>query len=440
MRFLSHFSMAIALATTGALTVSAVPQDAHAQKKKKAPKLDISDEVKPKIAAIQKAMGGDTPASAKPLVEALLAEPLTGDDQFVAGQLAIELGSTLKDTDLQEKGINAALASGKTPAEQQPDFLFYSGNFAYAAGRFDEAAHKLQQAFDAGYTKNGIGALIAEANFKLNKFPEGLAALERAIEMEESKGTKAPEDWYRRGAGIAMQHNTNGAAAKWTYKLVEAYPSGENWRAALSVYRDSANPKLSNQQNLELMRLMRKADAMESERDYFEYADAADPRRLPGEVISLLEEGLAKGDVKPSSTYVNETLAAARGAVSADKASLPASERDAKSSPNGKIALATADALLSYEDYDKAAALYQTALTKGGVDNARAQMGLGIANVGLMKWDEAKQAFASVTGSRKTTADFWLLWIDQQTAASATPAPAASTAPEAEAEAVPSDD
>ncbi len=428
MRFLSHFSMAVALAAAGTLAISAVPQEAHAQKKKKdkAPKLEISKEIRPKVAAIQQAMASETPATAKPLVEALLAEPLAGDDLFIAGQLAIQLGSSLKDTGLQEQGINASLQSGKTSAEQQPSFLFFAGNFAYSAGRFAEAQQKLQQSYDAGYRQNNIGALIAEAYFKENKIQEGLAALDRALEEQKTAGNKAPEDWYRRGAGMAMKNNVNGAAGKWTYKLVEAYPTGENWRAALSVYRDSANPKLSNQENLELMRLMRKADAMESERDYFEYADAADPRRLPGEVVSLLEEGLAKGDVPSSSAYVKETLAAARGSVSADKASLPASERDAKSSANGKIALATADALLGYAEYEKAAALYQAAITKGGVDTARAQMGLGIANVGKSDWTAAKQAFAGVTGSRKSIADFWSLWIDQQAAGSAAPAPAAS--------------
>jgi len=426
MRFLSHFSMAVALAAAGTLAVSAVPQEAQAQKKKKdkAAKIKMSDEIKPKVADIQTAMASETPATAKPLVESLLAEPLTGDDQFVAGQLAIQLGSTLKDTGLQEKGINASLASGKTSAEQQPSFLFFSGNFAYGAGRYPEAVQKLQQAFDAGYTQNNVAALIAEANFKQNKFAEGLASLERAIAAEKSTAGKAPEDWYRRGAGIAMKNNTNGAAGKWTYKLVEAYPTGENWRAALSVYRDSATPKLSNQENLELMRLMRKADAMESERDYFEYADAADPRRLPGEVVSLLEEGLAKGDVPSSSAYVKETLAAARGSVAADKASLAVSERDANRSANGKIALATADALLGYADYGKAASLYQTAITKGNVDVARAQIGLGIANVGQSNWNGAKQAFSSVTGTRKDIANFWSLWIDQQAAGTAVEAPA----------------
>ncbi|QTD56193.1 tetratricopeptide repeat protein [Parasphingorhabdus cellanae] len=427
MRFLSHFSMAVALATAGTLAISALPQEAHAQKKKKKSKeaeIKISKEIRPQVAAIQEAMGGETPATAKPLVESLLAQPLEADDKFIAGQLAIQLGSSLKDTALQEKGINASIDSGKTSAEQLPSFLFFSGNFAYSGGRYAEAQQRLQQAFDAGYRQNNIGALIAEAYFKENKNQEGLAALERALEAEKASGAKAPEDWYRRGAGIAMKNNVNGAAGNWTYKLVEAYPTGENWRAALSVYRDSANPKLSNQENLELMRLMRKADAMESERDYFEYADAADPRRLPGEVVSLLEEGLAKGDVPSSSSYVTETLAAARGSVAADKASLGASERDANKSANGKIALATADALLGYGDYAKAAALYQSAISKGGVDTARAQMGLGIAQVGQSNWDDAKQAFSSVTGSRKSIANFWSLWIDQKAAGTATPEPA----------------
>ncbi|WP_162559059.1 tetratricopeptide repeat protein [Sphingorhabdus sp. EL138] len=426
MRFLSHFSMAVALAAAGTLAISTVPQEAHAQKKKKdkAAKIEISKEVRPKVAAIQEAMASENPASAKPLVEALLAEPLTGDDQFAAGQLAIQLGTTLKEPPLQEKGINASLASGRTSAEQQPSFLFFSGNFAYSAGRYPEAQQKLEQAFDAGYRQNNIGALIAEAYFKQNKTQEGLAALDRALEAEKAGGAKAPEDWYRRGAGMAMKNNVNGAAGKWTYKLVEAYPTGENWRAALSVYRDSANPKLSNQENLELMRLMRKADAMASERDYFEYADAADPRRLPGEVVSLLEEGLAKGDVSSSSSYVKETLASARSSVAADKASLGASERDAAKSANGKIALATADALLGYGDYAKAASLYESAMSKGGVDTARAQVGLGISHVGQKNWDGAKQAFSGVTGTRKDIANFWSLWIDQQAAGTASAAPA----------------
>jgi hypothetical protein len=347
----------------------------------------------------------------------------------MAGQLALQLGTKLSDTGFQEKGINASLASGRTSAEQVPVFTFYSGNFAYGAGRYAEAAQRLEAAFDAGYRKNNTGALAAEANFKLKKYSEGLAMLSRAIEFEKVGGGKAPENWYLRGANVAMTSNVPGAAAQWSYKLVEDYPSGTNWRSALSVYRDSANPHLTDKENLELMRLMRKPDALESERAYFEYADAAGPRRLPGEVVSVLEEGLANGDVNNSSLYVKETLAVSRGVIAGDKASLGAAERDSKSSGNGKIALATADAFLGYKNFSKAASLYQLAISKGGIDTARAWIGIGTAKVGQSDWAGAKQAFATVTGNRKVVANFWNLWIDQKNAPAPELAPAASAAP-----------
>lgn len=427
MRFLSHFSMGIALATAGALAVTAFPTEAQAQKKKKQKKPKLSKEFGAQAGPIQKAIEGEDPASAKPLVEALLAQQWTGYDQFVAGQFAVSLGGKLKDQSLQESGLKAMVASGFTPAEQLGQYTFFLGNFAYGAGRYGEAQQLLKSAYDGGFRRNNIGALMAEAYFKENKNQQGLAALNDAIADTKNAGAKAPQDWYRRGAGIALKSNVPGASAEWTYKLVEAYPTGENWRAALSVYRDSANPKLSNQENLELMRLMRKSGAMESERDYFEYSDAAGPRRLPGEVVSVLEEGIAKGAVRANTEFTRETLGLARGSISADKASLPGSERDASRSANGKIALGTADAFLAYADYQKAANMYQTAITKGGVDNNRAQVGLGIAKAGQKDWQGAKTAFAAVKGSREPIANFWSLWIDQQSApAIQAPAAAAS--------------
>lgn len=427
MRFLSHFSMGVALATAGAIATTAFPTEVQAQKEKKQKKPKFSKEFSAQAGPVQKAIEGEDPSLAKPMVEALLAQEWIGYDKFVAGQFAVSLGGKLKDQGLQELGLNAMVGSGFTPAEQLGQYTFFLGNFAYSAGRFTEAQQRFESAYDAGFRKNNIGALIAETYFKENKNQQGLAALDRAIGDMKTGGADAPQDWYRRGAGIAMKGTVPGASATWTYKLVEAYPTGENWRAALSVYRDSATPKLDNRQNLELMRLMRKAGAMESERDYFEYADAAGPRKLPGEVVSVLEEGIAKGAVRANTQYTKESLALARGAVNADKASLPASERDAGKSANGKIAIGTADAFLGYANYQKAANMYQTAISKGGIDSDRAQIGLGIAKVGQKDWQGAKSAFGAITGSRKPIANFWSLWIDQQNAP-VTPAVPAATA------------
>ena len=61
MRFLSHLSMAVALATAGAVTVTALPQPAHAQKQPK-----LSKEFREQAGPVQAAIEGEDPTAAKP--------------------------------------------------------------------------------------------------------------------------------------------------------------------------------------------------------------------------------------------------------------------------------------------------------------------------------------------------------------------------------------
>ncbi|MDZ7587746.1 MAG: hypothetical protein U5J78_00710 [Parasphingorhabdus sp.] len=422
MKMKPTFALAMALAATGLMATAAIPDAAYAQKKKskgneKASSRKLSKEFAAVAGPVQKAFEAD-PATAKPLAEAMLAQPWTNDDAYVAGQLAVQVGGATKDAALQRKGIEQMLNSGVATAEEAPQLNFFLGNFAYGDGQYDVAVQRLKAAVDAGYAKNDVGALLAETYFKQKNYDPGFAALKAAMAQKKAAGEVVPQDWYKRGASIALQTKASGPTAEWTYMLVDAYPSSENWRAAISVYRDTV--KLDNQQNLELMRLMRKAGALQSERDYSEYADAADPRRLPGEVVAVLEEGTSKGIVRSTNAYTSETLNMARNNVKADRATLAASERDAAKAATGKIALATADAYLAYGENAKAVELYQMALTKGGVEADRAKMGLGIAQAGMNDLAAAKASFADVTGVRSGIAKFWTLWIDQKTAPAAT--------------------
>jgi len=433
MRFLSQFSLAVALATGAAVAVAALPTDAAAQDKKKKKKKK-SKRAKPEYSKAFLAQAGPIQgllakgdfAGAKPGIESLIATNPVGDDAMATGSFAVQTGGQLKDKDLQEKGVNLMLASGKAAPGDIPQLTFFSGNFAYNAGRYAEAKQKIQSAVDAGYTSNGANLVLSETHFKLNDIAGGLRALERAAAVEESAGKKVPEAWFARGAGMAARSGNGALTSDWGYKLVEAYPTATNWRSALSIYRDSVN--LSNQENLELMRLMRHAGAMVSERDYQEYAEAADPRRLPGEVVALIKEGRSKGDLTSSNLYFKETLQSAQARLSGDRGSLPSSERDSKSSANGKTARATADAYLGYGNYQKAVSLYQLAMTKGGVDTNRVNMGRGIASALNGDFAGANSAFGLITATnRAPLARLWSLWATQKSTPVAS-APAAGAA------------
>ena len=428
MRFLSHFSMAVALAAAGTLAVSALPQEAHAQKKKKDKDsgLQISKEVQPKVAAIQAAMATETPETAKPLVEALLAETLGPDDRFVAGQLAIQLGGTMKDTVLQEKGIIASLDSGRTSAEQLPAFNFFAGNFAYGAERWAEAAQRFQAAYDLGYRANNIEPLLAETYFKRNMPAEGLAKWDEIIKNANASSSKAPETWYRLARDRALASGNMDLYSTWAAKWASAYPSGDSWGDAVAASRRTSQS--DSVQNLEVLRFMKATGSLKTSRDYQEFAEEAQRKNLYGEVVAVLEDGQQKGIVSATSPLIAEVLVPARREVSADRASLPAAPSGVRGSGSSSVMMNFADVWLGYKDFAKAVAFYEAGLAKPGADMNRGYMGIGTAHAYAGNLAAAKQAFAKVSGTRAPVAAMWQTWIEQQTAPAApAAAPVAAT-------------
>jgi len=419
MRFLSHFSMAVALAAAGTLAVTALPQEAQAAKKKKEKDsgLKISKEVQPKVAAIQAAMATETPETAKPLVEALLAETLAPDDRFVAGQLAIQLGGKITDTGLQEKGIIASLDSGRTGAEQLPAFNFFAGNFAYGAERWADAAKWFQAAYDLGYRANNIEPLLAESFFKRNMYREGLAKWDEILNNANASPTKAPESWYRLARDRALASKDKNLYTIWAAKWASAYPSGDSWGDAVTAYRSASQSDAV--QNLEVLRFMKATGALTTSRDYKEFAEEAQRKNLFGEVVGVLEEGKQKGIVSATSPLIKEVLEPAQREVSGDRASLPAQPSGVRGSGSSSVMMNFADVWLGYKGYDKAVAFYEAGLSKPGAEADRGYMGIGTAQAYAGNFAAAKQAFAKVSGTRAPLASMWQKWIDQQTAPAA---------------------
>lgn len=409
--------LALGTAMTIGLSTAAIISPAVAQKKEEAaaaapawtPKL--GNKFRKAFAPVSKSLETKDFAAvtaALPAVEAAAESP---DEKYVVGQVMLQVGSGTNDQAMQRKAVETMVASGSGPADQVPQLNFYKGNFAYQANDFPAAIAALTAAQQGGYNNTDLNLLLAESYFKSNQIPTGLAEVEKAIATETAAGRKAPEDWYARATSVAYQAKAAPEVAKWTRLQLQAYPTAENWRSALTIYRDGA--KIDQQANLDLLRLMRASKSLTSERDYYEYAELTMDRGLPGETKAVLDEGMAAKAFDRSNPSVKEVYDSASRNITADKASLASAEKQAASAADGKSALGTADAYLSYGDYAKAAALYRTALEKGGVDANVANTRLGIALARSGQKDAAKTAFGAVTGPRSELAKFWLLWVDQ---------------------------
>jgi tetratricopeptide (TPR) repeat protein len=411
---LARASVAAILA---ALTMTAVPADAQKKKEKEAaaPKLKLTKEVQTPLAEVQKLHQAQDFAGSVPFLDQADAVPTkTADDTYLIGMLRVNAGIGMKDNALIEKGIEQALASGKVSAEDQPKFLRTLGSLALQRGDFAGALTQFDRYLAIAPTDAAVMAEVAELHRRAKNNPKAVAMMRQAIETQErTTGAKADESWYRRALAIAYDSNLRAETVATSEALVKAYPNPTNWRDVVVIWRESN--KLDDQTSLDALRLQRAASALTGERDYYEFAETASMRGLPGESKAVVDEGVAAGALQTSKPVVKELSTKVTAAAKTDRAGLPAAEKESRAAANGRVALGTADAYLGYGEYQKAAELYRLALQKGGVDAAVVNTRLGIALARSGDAAGADAAFALVTTEpRAQLAKYWRIWNQQK--------------------------
>jgi len=411
MKFMSKTALRLALAL-GSVSMLAIP--AQAQKKGKeaeasVPKLKLSKEFRAAMAPVDAAYkAGDFPGvlTAADAVEATATTP---DEKYTLNQYRLDAATKAQNAKAQATALDGMLATGLVVPADVGKFRFFSGKFAYEAKNYAKAESEFAAAAAANFTSTDLYLTQARMYADQNKAAQSLAGLDKAVAAEEAAGRKPPEDWYKFGVSQAYKGKLSADFAKWNTAQLKAYPSAENWRTALVNYRDTQN--LGSKIELDLFRLMRATKSLAGEKDHYDYAYVADQAGLPGESKAVMDQFKAAGK---TSNSVNELYAEVSRKVASDRTSLAAEEKTAASSANGTVAAGTGNAYLGYGEYAKAAALFQTALTKGGVDADEVNTRLGIALAMQGQKDAAKQAFSAVKGARVGIAGLWLAYLDQQ--------------------------
>ncbi len=433
----SHFALAIALATGTAVSMVAVAEPAHAQKKKKKKKGE--EEAKPQyskefieayqpLQAIVNAEGNDVTGAAA-LIPGVVALAKSIDERFVGGNAVYNVGVKSGDQALQLQGMTMMLDSGKASADQVGRFNFIAYQLANAASDHSAARGFLQKAIDANFSTDTITAdsmriAMSESFFSEGNNRAGLDFLNQAIAERKSAGLAVEEQWYRRGLSIAYNNSITPDVYDYVVGWIGDYPSQGNWRDAINIARNLGT--FSQAEMLDLLRLGYRIDTFVGKQEYIEYVDAADARRLPKEVEKIIKSGYASGRASRDDIFLADSLKTAEGRIAADRADLPALERDARSSSAGlRTVVAAGDAFLSYGQNEKAAEFYSKSLDMAGVDRQQVLMRLGIAQFDMGNYAAAKKTFEKVQGNRAPIAMLWSAYAaEKMSGSSAVPAPA----------------
>lgn len=424
---------------TGGVAMLAVP--AGAAKKKEEPASDAKKLSpafqKPALEAQTKLKANDLAGAEAALAQAEAAAQ-SDYENYIAGQFRLSLEqSKLKaasggDPAKYSAGasalvppLNKLIANPQTAPEDKARYLEVRGNIYYDAHKYSEAAADYVAARDAGSTSSDIGLQIMRSKGEAGDIDGAAAELKKMIDAKPA-GEHVPDTWYRYILAKVVKAKRADQAVYWSRELVKAYPTAENWRQAIGVYASSVAPtvRLDARQRIDLLRLLRAANALADENDYNEYAQATDSIGLFDETLALIDEGAKNGKL-PSKNSLSQMIRNSSTTGRSLEKPLPVQEAAAKAAKTGDLATQTADSYLGRGEYAKAAELYQVALSKGFekpsgaptkrhfIDNDEVNTHLGIALALAGDKQGARTAFNAVAGSpRKDIVSFWLTWLD----------------------------
>lgn len=372
---------------------------------------NISKAARPALMEAQKlTTAGDLPGALAQLrtVEALPG--LNSTDAFFIGQLKLGVAIKQKDNKLAEEALKTIVNNEFVTPAEKPKYLRNLANFALQRNDYAGATAFFEQLAASPDASSDDLTVLAELYAKQKQMPQAMATFDKVAAAAAASGKPVPENVYARRLQLAYDGKIAATVLPASLDLVKAYPTPDNWRSTLYIFREGA--KLDDQGNLDVFRLMDTADALKGERDYAEYVETAIGKGVPGEAKTILAKGIAKGMIPTSKPYVAEYTKSITTRIAADRASLAATDKEARGSATGKTALGQGDAYYGYADYAKAAEMYRLALSKGGVDAATANLRLGATLARAGDKAGAVTALQAVSGGpRATLAKFWLVWL-----------------------------
>lgn len=349
------------------------------------PKLDLKSEKEQKALndGLEAVNAGDKDKAMQ------LLQPLAQDaDSKYAKSLALQGIANLKYNGGDLKGAIAALKQSLDIGMLPNDTFF---QLEYELAQFYLADEEYQPAIDTIEKWRAEGkretaesyALEGNAYYRLEKYPEAIAAMKKAMSM-----TDKPE-------------------TSWTQILMAAYSeSGQADQAAqLAQQQLSSNPNDATAMNnavavlmqaqkypeaIELMEKARASGGMKDEKQYVNLAklylitgqNSDDPKPNARKAEAVLQDGIAKGVV--SSSYDNEKLMGDAAYIAGDDSkAIDAYKKAMPMAKDGEAALRAGQLLLGQQKYSDARTLIKQAIGKGVQHKGTAYMMLAEAERGL---------------------------------------------------------
>lgn len=252
-------------------------------------------------------------------------------------------------------------------------------------------------------------ALKAQILYQMQRLDQALAALDKAIRMQE-KGERPPrENWLQLKNGILYQKNDYKGMLEVIQQLVDLYPRDRYLLNMAAVYGEMGK----SEKQLSLMEPLYERGSLRSESHKVNLASLYLMHDIPFKAASLIERELKAGNIEP--TRQNQELLAQAWLLAAEtERSIEPMARAAKLSRNGNTYIGLGRTYMSLSRWQEAERSLRMGLEKGSLtDHSGALVMLGMTQFHQKKFVDARRTFARAGQNPKTEvlAQQWLEYL-----------------------------
>lgn len=289
---------------------------------------------------------------------------ISRDGRYVFALYELEIGQRRRDDALRAQALDVLIPSRETAAEKLPNMLGARGDIAFRAGDLGLAQRMWSRWAELAPDDPDVPASLAQLKLARGDAPAAMALLDRAISMRRAVGLAPPPSWYRQRLSIAYQVRMVTPGIDAARALVAAYPTPENWRAALDVYRQLVRPE--GMLEIDVLRLMRYNRVLIRANEYLRTAQLLLQAGTPLEAMSVLDEGGDLHLLEPGLSPNREIIAAVQRAIDQDEVVRPVATAAEPSLPDrsGEAVRAAAASLAAGRRKDAEAAFRAVALDR----------------------------------------------------------------------------
>ncbi len=229
------------------------------------------------------------------------------DARFALALYELEIGNRRGDDAMRAGALDVLIASPLTRPERLAGHLEVRGQIAYRTGDFDTAGRLWERLAELTPVDPDALANLAQVRLAQKDAPGAMDLLTRAIAARAALGQPVAEGWYRQRLSIAQQGSLVAPGIDAARALVGAYPTPENWRIALVVYRQLVAAEGAIE--IDLFRLTRHVGALTKAAEYQRMAQLLNQAGEPREAKAVLDEGVKRGLLDAAVSPTREIVA-----------------------------------------------------------------------------------------------------------------------------------